>query len=320
MQLANSSGNIMVEVAGDAGENQGRLILKHSDLATRVRLDADGPNDSGEVKLFDADGTETIQLLAGQSSSKGGAINLHDGDGTTTITLDADDADEGGSIELSRGGGARTVRLTSDLDGDGKGALLLYKGDGVTETVRLTGSYLGTGGGFAHFKDKDGNITITINGDDNSEGKITTQVLQITGGADLSERFEINSPNHALEPGLIVCIDSHNPGGLRVSDHAYDPAVAGIISGAGGVKPGMLMGQRGTAADGQHPVALTGRVYCWVDADQGAVRPGDLITTSAIAGHGMKADPHVAGGAIIGKAMTGLTSGRGLVLVLVSLQ
>jgi len=83
----------------------------------------------------------------------------------------------------------------------------------------------------------------------------------------------------------------------------------------------MMMGQQGSLADGEHPVALTGRVYCMVDADQGAVEPGDLITTSDLPGHGMKvADHSRAQGAIVGKAMTSLDKGKGLVLVLVSLQ
>ena len=77
-------------------------------------------------------------------------------------------------------------------------------------------------------------------------------------------------------------IDPDRPGELRVSDRAYDATVAGVISGAGGVKPGMLMGQRGTRADGAHPVALTGRVYCHVDADYGSIKPGDLISLGAI--------------------------------------
>ena len=106
-----------------------------------------------------------------------------------------------------------------------------------------------------------------------------------------------------------------------ISSRAYDRTVAGVVSGAGGVKPGMLMGQKGTLADGEHPVALTGRVYCMADASQGAIEPGDLITTSEVPGHGMKVLDHsLAQGAIIGKAMTPLAEGQGLVLVLVSLQ
>jgi hypothetical protein len=66
---------------------------------------------------------------------------------------------------------------------------------------------------------------------------------------------------------------------------------------------------------------LTGRVYCLVDASTGAIEPGDLITTSATPGYGMRVTDHArAQGAIIGKAMTGQASGKGLVLVLVSLQ
>ena len=59
----------------------------------------------------------------------------------------------------------------------------------------------------------------------------------------------------------------------------------------------------------------------FVDADQGAVEVGDLLTTSPTPGHAMRvSDRDAASGAIIGKAMTGLDSGRGLVLVLVGLQ
>ena len=81
------------------------------------------------------------------------------------------------------------------------------------------------------------------------------------------------------------------------------------------------MGQSGSVADGKHPVALSGRVYCMMDASKGAIRPGDLITTSDTPGHGMKVkDSHKAQGAIIGKAMSSLEKGKGLVLVLVTLQ
>ena len=108
---------------------------------------------------------------------------------------------------------------------------------------------------------------------------------------------------------------------LVVSAQAYDRRVAGILSGAGGINPGMLMGQPGTLADGDQPVALSGRVYVWADASNGAIVPGDLLTTSNVPGHAMKVTNYSkAQGATIGKAMTGLQGGRGLVLVLVTLQ
>jgi len=160
-------------------------------------------------------------------------------------------------------------------------------------------------------------------------GATRTRVLEITGGADLSEQFEVkgttDSSNEKSQieaiPGMVVCIDTENPGELVVSKKAYDRTVAGIISGAGGVKPGMLMSQTGTIADGNHPVALTGRVYCLADDSNGTIQPGDLLTTSDTPGHAMKVtDYPKAQGAILGKAMSSLEEGRGLILVLVTLQ
>ena len=159
-------------------------------------------------------------------------------------------------------------------------------------------------------------------------GQTRTQSLQITGGADFAENFEVNvapamseAATPKVEPGMVVSIDPEHTGKLTLSARAFDSQVAGVISGAGGVKPGMIMSQEGTLADGKFPVALTGRVYCWVDAAYGAIKPGDLLTTSPTRGHAMKAvDREKAQGAIIGKAMTGLKEGKGLVLVLVTLQ
>jgi hypothetical protein len=120
---------------------------------------------------------------------------------------------------------------------------------------------------------------------------------------------------------MVVTIDPKNPGHLVVSSQAYNRRVAGIISGAGGIQPGMVMSQLGSLADGEHPVALTGRVYARADASNGSIEPGDLLTTSDLRGHAMKVtDPARAQGATIGKAMTGLKEGQGLILILVTLQ
>lgn len=162
-------------------------------------------------------------------------------------------------------------------------------------------------------------------------GTARTKILEITGGSDLSEQFDIGEPinlqddvkmeDFAIEPGMVVCIDPANPGKLLLSSRVYDRTVAGIISGAGGVNTGMLMGQKGTGADGEYPVALTGRAYCKVDATYGSVQPGDLLTTSETPGYAMKVNDYDnARGAIIGKAMSSLDNGKGLVLTLISLQ
>ncbi len=152
-------------------------------------------------------------------------------------------------------------------------------------------------------------------------GRAVVNVLQINGGADLSEQFDVKATAGEVRPGMVVCIDPTDAGKLVVASSAHDRTVAGIISGAGGINPGMLMGQRGSEAHGAHPVALTGRVYAWADAAGGSIEPGDLLTTSDTPGHAMRvSDYDKARGAILGKAMTKLEGGRGLVLVLVSLQ
>jgi hypothetical protein len=151
-------------------------------------------------------------------------------------------------------------------------------------------------------------------------GVASVGVLQITGGSDLAEPFEVGGVE-TIQPGMVVAIDPEQPGQLRLADKGYDRTVAGIVSGANGIKPGLTMRQEGTLANGSLPVALTGRVYCWADASNGPIEPGDLLTTSNTPGHAMKVTNYAeAQGAIIGKAMTGLKEGKGLVMVLVTLQ
>lgn len=144
--------------------------------------------------------------------------------------------------------------------------------------------------------------------------------ITIEGGADLAEPFKITSRSDEVPQGAVVVIDDQNPGHLKVSDQAYDTRVAGVVSGANGISPGIQMQQQGILEGGKN-VALTGRVYVQADAAYGAIRPGDFLTTSTTPGYAMKVTDHAkAEGAILGKAMTGLSAGKGMVLVLVTLQ
>jgi hypothetical protein len=149
-------------------------------------------------------------------------------------------------------------------------------------------------------------------------GEARVSVLTITGGADVAEPFQLATEN--IPKGSVVVIDEEHPGELKLSTRAYDRHVAGIVSGANGIRPGLTLRQQGSI-DGTDNVALSGRVYALADASNGAIKPGDLLTTSEIPGHAMKATNRArANGAIIGKAMTSLKKGHGMVLVLVSLQ
>ena len=150
-------------------------------------------------------------------------------------------------------------------------------------------------------------------------GSLTSQCLTITGGCDITEPFEI-SEGQLLPAGSVVVIDEAHPGKLTPSAQRYDRRVAGIISGAGEVRTGLTLSQEGLMDNGQQ-VALAGRVYVRASAENGPIRPGDMLTTASLPGRAMKAtDPLQAFGSVIGKAMSGLDAGEGLVLVLVGLQ
>jgi len=151
-----------------------------------------------------------------------------------------------------------------------------------------------------------------------NSGNLSVKSLTIRGGADLAEPFDLSGDE--IAKGSVVIIDEENPGKLKLSSQAYDTRVAGIVSGANGVNPGISLHQEGVLESGQN-VALSGRVYVLADATQGAIKPGDLLTTSGAPGHAMKvADHSRAQGAVLGKAMSALKDGKGMVLVLVTLQ
>jgi hypothetical protein len=139
----------------------------------------------------------------------------------------------------------------------------------------------------------------------------------ILTGADCAEEFDIAAEGD-VEPGTVMVLGEG--GSLRVSDHAYDRKVAGVISGAGEYRPGLIL-DRGNSPRKRLPLALVGKVYCKVDAQYGSIAVGDLLTTSPTLGHAMRtADPLKAYGAVIGKALRPLEAGCRLIPILIALQ
>jgi hypothetical protein len=137
--------------------------------------------------------------------------------------------------------------------------------------------------------------------------------------ADCAEEFSVGAAaTDAPSPGTVMVIA--DDGDLCASTRAYDRRVAGVVAGGGHCPPAIVLG-RDAAPTTKVAVALIGRVYCKVDAAFGAVDTGDLLTTSPIEGHAMKAADQVrAFGAVLGKALAPLERGRGLVPILVALQ
>ena len=213
------------------------------------------------------------------------------------------------------------IEATSTNGGDGLAGYLRLR-----NAVEIWPNAAGTSAGHLDVRDATGTPVIALEGSTGevtvksliSTGEATVKVLNITGGADIAEPFQI--AGDTIPDGAVVVIDEVHPGQLRMSDRAYDTKVAGIVSGANGVHPGIAIHQEGVVEGGQN-VALSGRVYVLADSSGGAIKPGDLLTTSGHAGHAMKAgDPDRAKGATLGKAMSALTEEEGYVLVLVTLQ
>jgi len=156
-----------------------------------------------------------------------------------------------------------------------------------------------------------------FNGAVQVEGNLTVTGDVFLPGADCAEQFDVTE-GARIEAGAVVVIDGS--GKLRQSDAPYDTRVAGVVSGAGRYRPGLILDKRATNHD-RVPVALVGKVYCKVDAQYSPIEAGDLLTTSATPGHAMKSgNPIDAIGAIIGKALDACRDGRGLIPILVTLR
>jgi hypothetical protein len=175
-------------------------------------------------------------------------------------------------------------------------------GAGVTGAGPMAGLFLG-------------NVQIT--------GRLDAPTSTITcfdvviSNADCAEEFDIADSAAIIEPGTVVSFDGG--GTLRPSADAYDKRVAGVISGAGEYRPGIVLDKKEGA--NRLPVALVGKVSVKADASYGPIEVGDLLTTSPTSGHAMKAaDPARAFGAVIGKALQPLQAGQGMLHILVALQ
>lgn len=154
----------------------------------------------------------------------------------------------------------------------------------------------------------EGNVVVTGNVVVNGDITLT--------GADLAEQFELTS-GAVPEPGTVMVTDDE--GRLTPSMAPYDHRVVGVVSGAGEYKPAIVLD--GQAGARRAVIGLMGKVCCKVDASIAPIRAGDLLTTSSCPGHAMKAtECDRSLGAVIGKALRPVESGRTIIPVLVFLR
>ncbi len=108
-------------------------------------------------------------------------------------------------------------------------------------------------------------------------------------GADLAEHYYFHSEH---DFGDIVTFGTA-PGTASRSATPYDRKILGVVSQS----PGLTIGE---ADETSSPIALTGRVPTKINSKGGSIHIGDPITTSDIAGYGMRAKGP---GKIVGTAM-----------------
>jgi hypothetical protein len=144
-------------------------------------------------------------------------------------------------------------------------------------------------------------------------GNVRADLSFIGGGADYAELLP-GAPGLAPSDVLVIDLD----GQLARSTQPFQTSVVGVYS----TQPGFIAGAGDESSDleGQIPLAVMGIVPVKVTAENGPIRPGDLLTTSSMPGHAMRcgADPQV--GTVIGKALEPLAEGAGVIKMLVVLQ
>jgi hypothetical protein len=155
-----------------------------------------------------------------------------------------------------------------------------------------------------------------FNGNVHVTGSVVADADIVCANADCAEYFDVQNAD-SIEPGTVMVLGYD--GSLCLSQRAYDKRVAGVISGAGGYKPAIILDKQ--QAENRKPIALMGKAFCKVNAIYGEIEVGDLLTTSPMPGYAMKAaDPLQAFGAVLGKALRSHRDGPGLIPMLITLQ
>jgi len=164
------------------------------------------------------------------------------------------------------------------------------------------------------------------------DGDVTADGQFTGGGADFAEMMAVSSGVFSVEAGDVLVIDPNGARAVAKSSQPRSTLVAGIYS----TKPGFVGSERDwdkssgesmvsySMADmaekfNEIPLAVVGIVPCKVSAENGAIKPGDLLVTATTPGHAMR-DDDPKNGTIVGKALDYLNSGAGVIKVLVTLQ
>ena len=284
LSLKSDAGNTVVALNGGAGDD---IVVREDSETVKI------------VFAFDknAFGNKAAGLFLGAHSTQGGKkpgiVALRDDAGHDGVILSAGEGDE---IAVDQEPGMRVFAFDKNAFGDTMAGLFI-------------GAHVSQGGkkpGIIALRDKKGNDSLLLDGE---KGDI------VLTNADCAENFDVDGQ---VESGTVMVIT--DDGALTESTRAYDTRVAGVVAGAGRYRPGIVL-DGAAGGENRKPISLVGKVFCKVDAANGPIDVGTLLTTSGTPGHAMRAsDVGRAFGAVLGKALAPHREGRGEIPILVGLQ
>lgn len=316
LQLLSTTGQKRFEITAVAGENVATFFADGPN--SRVGIGTTDPISRLDIAAQDALGITGFQpfLTLRDSNAANARGRIQGANGNMYFYTEPSFAT--GIAPLAVGEGGNAVRATHS-GGTSTAAVLglstTFNGNGVIGEAHAGSQAYGVWGRSAngiggYFT---GGTYALI-----ADGRARVDILEIAG-ADVAEKFL--SSDAGVEAGTVMEIDPEHPGQLRIAREAYSTRVAGVVSGAGDIPVGAVLGNL-PGHENAPAIALSGRVWVRCDASRASIAPGDMLTTSDTSGHAMKAvERDRAYGTILGKSMTALAQGeRGLVLVLVNLQ
>ena len=315
-------------VLGESKTGRGVVAISDSDYALRAA--------SRAMPGVRASSEEGTAIEGWSKGAQTGVIGLNNADGTglagrsTSGIGTRGDVNSGVGVLGAAGTGTGVEGVCSDGDGvvgQGRRGVVgrsptfqgVYGWSGenagvVGESDQLSGVWA-----ISHHRTNAGLFATNDNGGPAAFFKgdlLVTGVINLLGG-DIAENFDVEDDNE-IALGSVVVVRESGRVGVTTTDH--DTAVVGVVAGAPGFRPALLLDSESTGRP-RLGVTLIGKVMCLVDAGYAPIRAGDFLTTSNTAGHAMRiSEPERSFGAILGKALAPLATGRALVPVLAMLR
>lgn len=240
-------------------------------------------------------------------------IAIADGNGNG-ITANASNTGDG--VEATADGTGSALYAWTPNFSNGRAARLVNYNTGNTNPVLTVEQH--SNGSIALFKS--GNPGTVNVARINSAGRGFFNGGTQSSGADVAEAFDVTGSIANYEPGDVLVISTTADRTVERSAGAYSTLVAGVYA----TRPGVLLTEEHIDTDisDMVPMGVVGVIPTKVCGENGPIQRGDLLVTSSLTGHAMKADPDkVKPGQVIGKALESFSGqGTGKIRVLVNVK